>query len=59
MRKLLNPGAILFLGWTTLGAPLMAQVQPAFELNSALMGSTFKIEGRNSLGQPTVGTGFV
>src|SRR5712692_4223465 len=28
-------------------------------LNSVLMESTFKIEGRNNLGQPIIGTGFV
>jgi hypothetical protein len=30
-----------------------------FELNTALMESTFKIEGRTALGQPTIGTAFI
>src|SRR5882762_3565033 len=30
-----------------------------FELNTVLMESTFKIEGRNALGQPTLGTAFI
>src|SRR5258708_31071588 len=30
-----------------------------FELNTVLMESTFKIEGRNALGQPTLGTVFI
>jgi S1-C subfamily serine protease len=29
------------------------------ELNTALMESTFKIEGRNAQGQPTIGTAFI
>jgi S1-C subfamily serine protease len=30
-----------------------------FELNTVLMESTFKIEGRNALGQPALGTAFI
>jgi hypothetical protein len=33
--------------------------QANFELNTVLMESTFKIEGKNALGQPTLGTAFI
>jgi len=41
---------------------LSAQKQPDltnFELNAALMESTFKIEGKDASGQPPLGTAFV
>src|SRR5216684_6099497 len=46
----------------TLNLPLQAQnqVDPTnFELNTVLMESTFKIEGRTASGQQTIGTAFV
>jgi len=42
--------------------PLWAQNQidsTNFELNTVLMESTFKIEGRTASGQPTIGTAFI
>ncbi len=36
-----------------------AQEAEDFELNTVLMESTFRIEGRNAQGQPTMGTAFV
>ena len=38
---------------------LTPQIQPDTELNTVLMESTFRIEGRNAQNQPTIGTAFV
>ena len=49
----------LFVGIAILGVEALPQTAKQFELSTALMESTFKLEGRTAQGQPTTGTAFV
>ncbi len=57
--KLVLASALLLSFLASANVPIRAQERRAVELNSILMESTFRIEGKNTRGQDTVGTCFV
>lgn len=57
MKRFLPIGFIICIALTGVGAS--AQTEKDYDMNTALMKATFKLEGRTTQGQPTVATAFI
>jgi len=57
MKKFLPIGLIVCI--ILIGTDASSQTEKDYDINTAMMKATFKIEGRTAQGQPTIGTAFV
>jgi hypothetical protein len=57
MKKFLPIGLIVCI--ILIGTEASSQTEKDYDINTAMMKATFKIEGRTAQGQPTIGTAFV
>src|SRR6266576_7046363 len=57
MKRFLLIGIIV--GIILIGSEASSQTEKDYDINTALMKATFKLEGRTAPGQPTIGTAFV